>query len=329
MKHIEKDIPADEKFIQSLAKSDNTKQINISLQINPSLQHITSSVQKFGDITVSSNQCDLSILKRKDRQAQTMVALSLPIRKIENLTLTFQKRIETELTSVCGCSMLPDGRMVFSCYAQDKILVLKTDGSKDFEINKIGYTFDVVIIGEDSIAVTSGESNQINIINFKKRKVRKTIKVNSNNYGVVYKDGHLIYCAEGKGLHLLSLNDESITNFAYVTTAGDKLFYTDGDNHSVTCCDYHGNILWTFRNKSVLAGPNGISVDNDGNLYVAGVWTQNVVVISPDGQLYRQILSFVDGLDSPLVLHYDQSTDTLLVASDSNQAWLYEVTDNK
>ncbi|CAC5390580.1 unnamed protein product [Mytilus coruscus] len=137
--------------------------------------------------------------------------VALPTRKIENLTMTFQKRIKTELTSVCGCSMLPD----------------------------------------------------------------------------------------------------------------------DGGNHSVTCCDYYGNILWTFCNKSVLAGPNGISVDNDGNLFVAGVWTQNVVVISSDGQLYRQILSFEDGLDFPLVLHYDQPTNTLLVVSDSNQPWLYEVTDNK
>ncbi|CAG2212586.1 unnamed protein product [Mytilus edulis] len=132
---------------------------------------------------------------------------------------------------------------------------------------------------------------------------------------------------------MISLCDESITNItnanlsacAYVTTFGDKLFYTNRDNNSVTCCDYHGNKLWTFCNKSVLDTPCGISVDNDGNLFVVGWYTHNVVVISPDGQHYRKMLSRKDGLNHPLVLHYDQSTNTLLVANRANKAWLYKV----
>ncbi|XP_052084450.1 uncharacterized protein LOC127721688 [Mytilus californianus] len=330
MKRIEQDIPAEEKIIQSLAKSDSTNQINISFQINKSLQQITTTVQKFGDINVSSDQSDLSIQKWKDKQAQI---IALPNRKIDNLTLTLQKRINTELSNVRGCSLLPDGRMVFSCDDQHKVIVLKSDGSKDFEKNKIGNTFDVAFIGDDAIAVTSGGSDKINIIDLKKKKLRKTIKVHSKNDGLVYKDGHLIYCARKKGLQMISLSDESITNvtnnkisnFAYVTTFGDKLLYTNIDNDSVTCCDYHGNILWTFCNTSVLTAPFGISVDNDGNVFVMGYHSHNLVVISPDGQRYRQILSREDGLRFPQVLQYDKSTNTLLVANENNGAWLYEV----
>ncbi|CAC5390581.1 CHRNA7 [Mytilus coruscus] len=164
-------------------------------------KQITTSVQKFRDINVNSDQCDLFIHKRKDRQAQIIVAL--PTRKIENLTMTLQTRISIELTNVRGCSVLPDCMMVFSCYFKDIIIVFQSDRSKDFEINKFGSTFNMVFIGDDSIAVTSGESDQINVINLKKRKVCKTIKVHSNNYGVVYKDGHLIYCAEEKDYRCL------------------------------------------------------------------------------------------------------------------------------
>ncbi|CAC5408741.1 unnamed protein product [Mytilus coruscus] len=330
MKDIEKDIAGEEKFIQSITTSNYTNQVNISCQINKSLQKITASVKKFGEINVSSDPCDFSIQKRKDRQAQIMVAP--PTRNIENLTLTLQKRINTKLLDVYGCSLLPDDRMVFSSYSDNTIRVLKSDRSEDFEIKNIGLTFDVVFIGDDSIAVTSVYSDQINIIDLKKHKLEKSIKVDSYNGGVVYKDGNLIYCAREKGLQMISLNDETITNitetklpeWAYVSTFGDKLFYTNHENHNVTCCDYHGNILWTFRNESVLLCPLGISIDNDGNVFVVGCDTNNVVVISPDGQRYRQLLSRKDGLNFPWALHYDTSTNGLLVANLSAEAFLYD-----
>ncbi|CAC5390302.1 unnamed protein product [Mytilus coruscus] len=331
IKDIEKDIAGEGKFIQSITTSDSANQVNISCQINKSLQQITASVQKFGEINVSSDPCDLSIQKRKDRQAQILV--SLPTRNIENLSLTLQKRINTKLTDVFGCSLLPVDWMVFSSYSGDKIRVLKSDGSKFFEIKKIGQTFDVVSIGDDSIAVTSGDSNQINIIDLKKQKLKKSIKVDTYNGGVVYKDGHLIYCGGEKGIQMISLNNETITNVsntkfthsAYVTTFGDKLFCTNYYNHSVTCCDYHGNILWTFCDTSVLVSPHGISIDNDGIVYVVGLHTNNVVVISPDGKRYRQLLSSENGLRYPRTLHYDTSTYELLVANTSSDAFLYDV----
>ncbi|XP_063401787.1 uncharacterized protein LOC134686011 [Mytilus trossulus] len=332
MKNIEKDIAVGENFIQSNTTSGKTNQVNISCQIDKLLRQITDSVQKFGEISVSSNLFDLSIQKRKVRQAQIMVAL--PIRNIDNMALTLKKRLNTDLSDVQGCTLLPGGKMAFSCYRKDKIKVLKSDESKDFKISEIGYTFDVVFIGDDSIAVTSGQSHKINIIDLKKHTLKKSIKVHSYNRGAVYRDGHLIYCAREKGLRMISLSDESITNvtnnklssLAYVTTFGDKLFYTNSEDHNVTCCDKHGYILWMFSDTRVLRGPLGISVDNNGNVFVVGLHTNNVVVISPDGQRSRQLVSSKNGLKSPQVLHYDTSTNKLLVANEANDAFLYEVT---
>ncbi|CAG2246607.1 unnamed protein product [Mytilus edulis] len=330
MKDIEKDIAVGENFIQSITASDIINQVNVSCQINKSLQQISASVQKFGEIHVSYDSCDFTIQKRKNRQAQIMVAL--PARNIDNLTLTLHKRINTGLPYIRGCSMLTGDRTVFSS-EEHKIRVFNSDGSKDFEISKNGLAFDVVFIGDDYIAVTSGEGIKIRIIDLNKHKLKKSFTVNTSNYGVVYKDGHLIYCAREKGLKMISLNDNSITNvdnnnlpyYAYVTTFGDKLFYTNFGNDSVTCCDYHGNMIWTFSDTRVLSSPLGISVDNDGCVFVVGYDTQNVVVISPDGQRCRQLLSRDDGLKRPHVLHSDTSSNKLLVANAANDAFLYEV----
>jgi DNA-binding beta-propeller fold protein YncE len=71
-------------------------------------------------------------------------------------------------------------------------------------------------------------------------------------------------------------------NVTYVATSGKKLYYTGYYTHAVTCCDLHGTTQWEFKDERVLRGPRGISVDNDGNVYVVGHSSNNVVVISPN-----------------------------------------------
>ena len=61
-------------------------------------------------------------------------------------------------------------------------------------------------------------------------------------------------------------------------------------------------------------------------VYVVGYDTNNVVVISPDGQRHRQLLSDKDGLKDPTVLDYDRSTNRLLVVNNSSSAFLFDVT---
>jgi hypothetical protein len=52
------------------------------------------------------------IVRRKAKQAQMMVAeLSL---SVENIQLNLKQKINTKDIAIMGCSLLPDGRMVFS-----------------------------------------------------------------------------------------------------------------------------------------------------------------------------------------------------------------------
>ena len=130
---------------------------------------------------------------------------------------------------------------------------------------------------------------------------------------------------------MLHLSDNSVSDIInsnvsgvdYVATSSDKLYYTNSDTHAVTCCDLHGTTQWEFKDNRVLRGLLGISVDNDGNVYVVGFSSNNVVVISPDGQRNRQLLSSKDDL---CVLDYDRSTNRLLVVNESSTAFLFDVT---
>jgi len=107
----------------------------------------------------------------------------------------------------------------------------------------------------------------------------------------------IYYCAMDKGLKMINLSDQSVSNiinsdmslFDYVATCKDKLYYTNYNTHTVTCCDLHGTTQWEFKDVRVLQYPSGISVDNEGNVYVVANGSNNVVVISADGQRHRQL----------------------------------------
>ena len=230
--------------------------------------------------------------------------------------------------------------MVFSCYSSDTVRFINKEGVELFQIgrDKTGVnTFDTVYVKySNSVAVSSGWGGKgcITIIDIESQKVMTTIPIVTVIDGMAVRGRTIYYCTRGEGLKMLNLSDRSISDITrssmhavyYVATSGYKLYYTNSNANTVTCCDLHGTTQWKFKDNRVLQDPFGISVDNDGNVYVVGCSTNNVVVISPDGQGHRQLLSSKDGLSDPYVLDYDKSTNRLLVVNESSTAFLFDVT---
>ena len=172
------------------------------------------------------------------------------------------------------------------------------------------------------------------MLDIENKEVIITISMDTNIYGMAVR-GRTIYCCTGnKGLKMLNLSVKSVSDIINsdmshiycLATSGDKLYYANSNSHTVTCCDLHGTTQWEFEDERVLQGSRGISVDNDGNVYVVGCSSNNVVVISPDGQHHRQVLYAGDGLMNSRVLDYDKATNRLLVVNKSESAFLFEVT---
>ena len=113
---------------------------------------------------------------------------------------------------------------------------------------------------------------------------------------------------------------------SYIATFKDNIYYTNKNNHTVTCYDLQGITKWEFRDTIVLVQPFGIYVDNFGNLFVTGYNSHNVVVISNDGQHNKEVLSSKDGMNFPQALYYDRSSNKLLVANYINtKAFIFNI----
>jgi hypothetical protein len=269
-----------------------------------------------------------------------MVADLSPPMSVENIQLKLKQKTNIKGRWMRGCPLLPDGRMVLSCFETKYVSFINKEGVELFKIDqgKTGSsTYDAVYIKDNNrVAVSSGlgRNKCIAIIAIESQKVMTTISMDTTIYGMAVRGRTIYYCTGNKGLKMLNLNDKSVSDIInsdmsgvfYVAISGEKLYYTDYYPDTVTCCDLHGKTQWEFNDEHGLRGSRGISVDNNGNVYVVGYHSNNAVVISPDGQRHRQLLSSENGLKEPRMIEYDKSTNRLLVVNNNRTAFLFDVT---
>ncbi|XP_071177863.1 uncharacterized protein [Mytilus edulis] len=333
LKQLEEDIDIEDKFLQSVVKGEELKQCNLEYRTNIAIQDIMSNIKSFGEVQIETKPLDIVLSRKKTKQAQIMVPTAQR-RSIENIKLKKNKTIATQGISINGCCQIPDGRMAFTYFFDMAVRVFSDTGLKDFEVRMPCYAQDILYISkDDTLAVSScGHLKQcIAIINVKRKQITRTISLDSEIYGIALRENNLIYSVQKKGIRIINLSDESITQIVqdkmspvcYIATFRNQIYHTNSETHAVTCYDRQGKPQWTFKNGSILKDPRGIDVDMDGNVYVTGIGSNNVVVISPDGQRHRELLTASDGLDRPISLCYDNSKKQLLVAYFENEAHLY------
>jgi hypothetical protein len=109
VKQIQKDVETKDMYLQSLVNSDSLNQTNLSYKIDTGLRTIVSSIQKFGEVVVESKSCEMTFPRKKDKQAQMMVADLSPPMSVENIQLNLKLKLNKKGRSIKGCSFLPEG----------------------------------------------------------------------------------------------------------------------------------------------------------------------------------------------------------------------------
>ncbi|XP_063396961.1 uncharacterized protein LOC134681316 [Mytilus trossulus] len=332
MKHIQQDVTKNEQLIESLLKEDKTNNVTLSFEKENTFENLPTALNKMGTIILDTRSSNTTLIIRKNKQAQIIVPTT-HVPTVDDLKLTLRQTIKTIGENINSCSLLPDGRMIFSCYFSGQINVMKTDGSFDFTL-QTGSLISHIHYIEDSqnFIVTSGSGKSITIIDMKTGKKEKTIKCGSSVYGIAHNNGQLFYNGYNSGLCVVSLDDDSVTQlvkatirqYSSIAVWSDQLYYINKDE-SVICCDLQGKLKWKSELKPFLQGALGITVDNHGRVYVSGFHSHNVVVISPDGNKHRLLLAEKDGPQWPQALFFNRKNNKLLIANITKEAFLYDV----
>jgi hypothetical protein len=78
-----------------------------------------------------------------------MVAELSPPMSVENIQLNLKQKINIKETNIRGCCLLPEDRMVFSCYTSGTVRFINKEEIESFQISKdktVSGTYDTVYI---------------------------------------------------------------------------------------------------------------------------------------------------------------------------------------
>ena len=337
-KSIEVEVEKQEKFVESLSEDGSLKQLNIKCSIDNNSLHLVSTITTFGSVAIETGSQTAVLKTEKSKHAQIMSVVEPPtLHSINDIKLTLYSNINIpkEISKGSrGCVICPNGKMLFTDNSsKQKLVILNNDGTLDKKITCSPYfSRDVTLIDDSTVAVST--AGDIRIINIDSKRTERVIKTTGRCYGIAYHKGTLLCCAESRGLNKIGLSDDIITTLfedvklpgqSFLTTFGDKIFQTNLVNNSVTCYTINGEKLWQFNDASVLKQPVGVAVDNNCNIYVTSFYYSKVIVLSPDGKQWRQLLDQNDGMSGPYGISIDKTTNNILITNYYGSALMYHI----
>lgn len=129
----------------------------------------------------------------------------------------------------------------------------------------------------------------------------------------------------------MNKNGQGISEMIYETQSRDLRFLTalaDGmlvcsnfTDHSVIALDDLGDEIWTYRHGE-LKGSYGLDKDPQNNIYVAGMNSNNIHILSRKGSLLR----ILGGFNGPTCIKFKKDSFTCFVICQSqtiSQVMLY------
>ncbi|VDI23368.1 Hypothetical predicted protein [Mytilus galloprovincialis] len=337
---IEVKVYENEQYLHSLGEDKSLEQVELVWKEDPAIHCILSSLRNFGSIELKTQTSNIEFTRAKDKQAQLQVVKTEET--IDNVKMVLQREISTITTygsDIRGCCLSEEGDMLFTDNQLENgcLTVIATDNKLKYKM-PLGPScgFDITCIDGKRVAITTGGSEVkigIDIIDVKKRSKIKFIELPSRTWGITGGHNSLIVCVEGRGIYKINTLDYTTSHvfscdlsfYSYVAVYTDKIYYTNNKDKSVVCCDCNGSRGWTFKDNMVLNEPGGIAVDNNGNVYVVGEKSLNVVIISSDGKHHKQLLSEDDGLFTPSAIFLDKENKKLLLANTSDTAFVYNI----
>ncbi|XP_063447134.1 uncharacterized protein LOC134726654 [Mytilus trossulus] len=103
---------------------------------------------------------------------------------------------------------------------------------------------------------------------------------------------------EQSSINNMTMNIEKKTKIntqQNIVYCNERVIYSDYHGNAVYCVDQSGKQIWQYTQD--LSDPRGLCADTYGNIFVADVGSNGIIVISKDGK--KSIVLCSDGLDNP------------------------------
>lgn len=144
---------------------------------------------------------------------------------------------------------------------------------------------------------------------------------NDNHILTEYEYNIYLMTMDGKTKRTIKRSDGNSYIASSTSDKGSVLYYCEGQE--VICQSVDGEELMRYKIPGITK-PRGIALDKVGNIYVCGVTSRNVCVVSKDSKSCRVLMSRIDGICKPCAIGFDQSgTKFFITGYDNGTAAVY------
>ncbi|VDI16219.1 Hypothetical predicted protein [Mytilus galloprovincialis] len=322
LREIEKTTSEMAKYIGDLERGDHFIEKNLDVNISSALQLIFNDVKSFGDIAINTTSSTLQIKAGRKDQAQHLISKNPEIEDIKP-SLLKRLKIHKDMNTLCilACRILPDGKFIILDYFNNQLLLLSNDGifiRKVFTFTSTPY--DSCFVRNNTVAVSLGEVKQTTLVDIEKNRIIQTIKLSHGCFGVASDGETLVISSRNWRCTRINLIDMSYTvlegmeKVGYISIFQGNIYGIKYCDNKVCCFTSIGEPLWTCHHQDI-DQPLGITLDNNGFVYIVSLGKNSIVVVSPDGKTCKTILSAADGINHPYGIDINRKTGIIIVSS--------------
>ena len=334
----------EKKMLDSILSDKGSEELQLCLHLSDKLKSSNFDLKTFGTIETKDTK-PIKPVVVVDEKSCSIKGLALPVSETMDpniIMLRLIKKIKTSKrkskipNDIRGCVILSDGKLLFANWSDNKkLMIFNIDGTHSRDIGLTCKPYDIARLDGERIAVSFPEDYIVQIFDVigNGYPIYQNIKMADQCWGIFYNNDKLFVGCNGHKVQIMDLSGHIVKTMpAKVNTVyclhvdANFVYYTDEINNTVFCCDFDGNEIWKFRDPS-LKYPCSVAYSPTGYVFVVGTISQNVMVMAPNGQQSKSLLSKLDGLDGPAGIHYDAQSNRLVVvlASFKGLVALYDV----
>ncbi|XP_021340390.1 uncharacterized protein LOC110441539 [Mizuhopecten yessoensis] len=213
-----------------------------------------------------------------------------------------------------GVMCMPSAQIVVSDFYNKKLKLFTDKGQYLNEVIVRGNPLDMCLVNKNTIAVAVSSPGCVHLMKVKASKLSLTSAINVSNgkncYGITHTDGRLVVGTGEGEVYSVTQNGAADLLYRYNNTCrslthdikkGDTLVSVNNTNPG----DVAVSRLSADKRRTdvakvgVVREARGIDVDREGNIYVCGGESNNIVQMSGDGTHVRELLTSSDGITYP------------------------------
>ncbi|XP_052059195.1 uncharacterized protein LOC127699849 isoform X2 [Mytilus californianus] len=281
---------------------------------------IEKVLQDLGTINVEHVQVPMSVLDI-DQQVLFPVKPQGDQRKL-SLTNSFQTRVLGDNVCIYKGCFIPGNRLILSQYLQSNLFVCERDGSNPKVIN-LDYIPECITLYDNNQALVPVGGESVQIIDLTSLKLGRIIKVGRCCYGITSVKDKIWVNGQPKTLSIVDINGKVLKTIRTTFNPWDICANKDGD---IFCLHDNSDKVFVVtsdgKEREIYSSPDlddsqGVAVDHRGDVYVVGRGSNNIHIISDNGQGHDIVLTADDGINLPGGLSYNYETRELLVINNN------------